>query len=74
MPAFIRAFQQRCGISPHRYVLETRLEHARGLVLKGKGSMTDVAFSCGFASLSHFSGAFKKRWGASPTEMRSRRI
>jgi AraC family transcriptional regulator len=67
--SFIRAFRRHCGKAPHQYIIEIRLEKAKTMLVSNRHSVTDVALSCGFSSLSHFSGAFKKRWGVSPTEI-----
>jgi AraC family transcriptional regulator len=70
--SFTRTFKRHCGRAPHQYVLDARLEKARDLLLLGKDDITDVALSCGFYSLSHFSVAFKNRWGIPPSAIRSR--
>lgn len=60
-----RNFKLTSGISLHQYILERRIERAK-LLLKHR-SVTDVAMSTGFASHSHFSGAFKRATGVSPS-------
>jgi AraC-like DNA-binding protein len=60
---------QAHGLSPMSYAWSLRLEHAAGLLTrasKGAIQAKQVAFQCGFASASHFSRAFKKRYGMSP--------
>ncbi|OYT92945.1 MAG: hypothetical protein CFE43_05370 [Burkholderiales bacterium PBB3] len=66
--SFIRAFRRHCGKAPHQYIIELRLDRAKAILLNSGRSVTDVALSCGFSSLSHFSGAFKKCYGVSPSQ------
>lgn len=67
--AFIREFKRHCGMAPHQYIIKVRLEKAKTMLLSSHHSITSVALSCGFSSLSHFSGAFKRCWGISPREL-----
>ncbi|WP_322027989.1 AraC family transcriptional regulator [Burkholderia sp. BCC1977] len=66
---FIRLFSRYTGLPPHQYVMEARLERAKNMLLKGHGSVTDVALACGFNNMSHFSTAFKRRWTVSPSSL-----
>jgi AraC-like DNA-binding protein len=57
------------------YVLERRLERARQLLLDFavvQRSISSIAFDLGFGDLSYFNRTFKKRFGATPREVRSR--
>lgn len=67
LSSFVRAFRHRCGQPPHQYIIEQRLERAKAMLQKSQVTVTEIALACGFSSLSHFSGAFKRRWGLSPT-------
>lgn len=66
-----RLFLKYVGNSPHDYLLRHRLEEARRLLMeKGrKMQVKEIAFSCGFNSLSYFSNAFKRVYGVSPSRM-----
>jgi AraC-like DNA-binding protein len=58
-----------------RYIWRTRLERCAEALLdpaKSAMSITQIAFSLGFSNASHFSRAFRERFGLSPTEYRSR--
>ncbi len=61
-----RIFKSGLGISPQRAILNFRLEKAALLVEKGGISLTEIALSCGFCDLSHFSKAYKERYRARP--------
>jgi len=67
---FVRSFQVQTGKTPHQYLLQKRLEHARGMVLSGSMSIADIALRCGFASDSHLSRAFKRHFGTNPSSYR----
>jgi AraC-like DNA-binding protein len=66
---FARAFRQSTGTSPHRWLLDLRIEHAKGLLLED-GTLSDVALNCGFADQSHFTRTFTKHVGISPGRWR----
>jgi len=54
------------------YVLARRLDRAREQLLDPQRRGTTVAetaYHCGFASPSHFSRAFKQRFGITPTQL-----
>ncbi|KAB0683002.1 GlxA family transcriptional regulator [Aureimonas leprariae] len=61
-----RLFAARLGTSVERYYLALRLERASGLLQQTSLSVTEIAVATGFASASHFSRAFKRRFGRSP--------
>lgn len=57
-----------------RYVWMRRLEHCRADLLRtdaGAQRVVDVAMRWGFSDMSHFSRAFKDRFGVSPRECRA---
>lgn len=61
-----RIFKAGLGISPQRAILDFRLEKAAMLVEKGTISLTEIALSCGFCDLSHFSKAYKEKYNCRP--------
>lgn len=67
---FFRAFKQSTGKTPHTYVAEHRLQRAADLLRATDLSATEIALECGFASSSHFTVAFKRAIGVSPSEFR----
>jgi AraC family transcriptional activator of tynA and feaB len=61
------------GTSLMRYVWKRRLENCRKDMLDPVHAghrLSDIAFRWGFNDLSHFSRAFKQRFGCSPREFR----
>ncbi|MCR4467263.1 AraC family transcriptional regulator [Burkholderia sp. SCN-KJ] len=70
--SFIRSFRKANGLTPHQYIIESRLQAARRLIEHGRCDVTEAALDCGFSSASHFSATFRKRWGVSPSELKPR--
>jgi AraC-like DNA-binding protein len=56
------------------YVLEQRLARARQVLLNPRSAdlkVSAVAFDVGFATISYFNLAFRRRYGASPSDLRA---
>jgi AraC family transcriptional regulator len=68
--AFIRAFKRSTGLTPHRFVVEQRLQAARRLLAETDRPIADIALSSGFSSQSHFGAAFRAAVGVSPARYR----
>ena len=69
---FVRLFRRTLGTSPHRYVLQRRLEQAHRLITTTALPLAQVAAETGFASQSHLHAAFVRRYGSTPGEARRR--
>jgi AraC family transcriptional regulator len=68
---FERAFRQSTGTSPHAYVMERRLHVARDLLInQPELPIEQITLRLGFSSSSHFSSAFRRRTGSTPTNFR----
>jgi AraC family transcriptional regulator len=67
---FCRAFKQSTGLSPHRYLLEHRVNRAKEMMKDRKRTLTEIALDCGFSSSSQFSIVFKRITGVSPRNYR----
>jgi AraC-like DNA-binding protein len=68
--SFCRAFKQSTGVSPHRYLLEHRVDRAKRMMEDRKRTLTEIAMDCGFRSSSQFSTVFKRITGVSPRNYR----
>lgn len=66
---FTRVFAALIGAPPHRYLNDARLRAAASMLADGR-SVTDACFACGYNNLSHFSRAFTRRYGVSPSRYR----
>lgn len=65
---------QRMGTTFGAWVLAERLEACRRALentMLARQSISEIAFDCGFRELSHFSKAFKMRYGVSPRSYRA---
>lgn len=69
---FSALFKQRYGLSPHQYLLNMRINHARELLEGTALSQQEISLYCGFADVHHFSKTFKKKTGQTPGEWRIR--
>lgn len=69
---FARLFKAATGQSPYQYLLEQRLRRAKDFLRSGGLSIAEIAAQVGFPNHSHFSRAFRKREGVSPTGWRGR--
>jgi AraC-like DNA-binding protein len=68
---FSRLFKKETGFSPHDYILTSRINHAKYLLLTSQLSVKDICFKLGFSSESAFCTAFKKKTNQSPGDFRS---
>lgn len=69
LAAFKRDFQKLFGMAPRHWLQERRLAEARHLIESKHKKPSAIYLDLGFESLSHFSHAFKKKYGKAPTEM-----
>jgi AraC-like DNA-binding protein len=67
---FLRLFADVLGVTPHQYLVRTRLRRAARLLADGARSITDVALEVGFADLSNFVRTFGRAAGLSPRRFR----
>lgn len=70
---FSRLFRRTLGVTPHRYVLQMRVDHAKRLLHDEQLSLGQVASACGFADQSHFGTAFTRLTGTPPGRFRAAR-
>lgn len=68
---FSRLFKQFTDVSFYKYVNQKRIEKAAKMLTEPNISITNVALSCGFESLSSFIRMFKIVKGCTPTEFRN---
>ncbi|HEY4729711.1 MAG TPA: AraC family transcriptional regulator, partial [Myxococcales bacterium] len=67
---FLRRFAKVLGVTPHQYLVRSRLRRAARLLAEGANSITDVAFDVGFGDLSNFVRTFHRAAGVSPGRFR----
>ncbi|GGC81310.1 helix-turn-helix domain-containing protein [Chelatococcus reniformis] len=67
---FLRTFRHVVGVTPHQYVLRSRLHRAAMRIRRTEESVSAIAFDEGFGDLSTFNRRFRKLFGVSPTGYR----
>jgi AraC-like DNA-binding protein len=67
---FLRLFSAVLGVTPHQYLVRSRLRHAARLLADDGIAVTDIAYDVGFGDLSNFVRTFRRAAGVSPTKFR----
>ncbi len=67
---FLRVFRILIGITPHRYLIQMRLQRAAGELRRGADPIAAIAFASGFSDLSTFNHAFHRTFGLTPSRYR----
>jgi AraC-like DNA-binding protein len=67
---FLRLFANVLGVTPHQYLVRSRLRHAARLLADEDIAVTDIAYDVGFADLSNFVRTFHRAAGLSPSAFR----
>lgn len=67
-------FRRHLGVSPKQMQIDRRLVRAANLLNKTEISVLEVSVASGYSSASHFSTAFRRRFGLSPRKYRDREI
>jgi len=66
-----KAFKEIVDSPPGQYLLNIKLEKSCQLLKETNQSISEISYSCGFASEQHFSRTFKKRIGLNPSQYRN---
>jgi AraC-like DNA-binding protein len=67
---FLRTFERLTGLTPHQYVIRTRLREAARRLATEQGRIIDIALDSGFGDLSNFNRAFRAEFGVTPRAYR----
>jgi AraC family transcriptional regulator len=67
---FLRLFSKVLGVTPHQYLIRSRLRHAAQLLIDDTRSITDIALDVGFGDLSNFVRTFGRAARVSPRAFR----
>ncbi|KQP49791.1 helix-turn-helix domain-containing protein [Pseudorhodoferax sp. Leaf274] len=67
---FARAFKASFGTTPHAWVQLQRMELAARLVRGSRQPLEEIAVQTGHPSAAHFSHAFRRHWGMTPSAYR----
>lgn len=63
-----RLFMESEGISPVKYIINTRMESAAQMLREGTQQIKLVSYSVGYDNPLYFSSSFKKKFGISPKD------
>ena len=66
-------FHETMGVTFKKYLNDMKLNCASKSLINTDFSVADICYESGFESLSHFHREFKKRYGLSPREFRTKR-
>jgi AraC-like DNA-binding protein len=69
LSSYKRDFKQIFNEAPQRWLTEKRLQLAHQLITLEKKKPSEVYLQAGFENLSHFSYAFKNKFGLSPSQL-----
>jgi len=67
-----RLFRRHAGTSIHATVTDLRLRAALGAIRRPGAELAEVALDLGFASQSHFTEMFRRKFGRTPAQMQRR--
>lgn len=67
LATFKRDFAKISDLTPQKWLIRKRLEKAYEIIKENNSTITDVCYEVGFKNRSHFTTAFKKYYGYSPT-------
>lgn len=67
---FHEMFREVTGITPHQFLLKTRLDQAAQLLVSTSLSVSEVSYRTGFSSQSALTNALRKHKGTTPTRLR----
>ena len=70
---FLRVFKAVTGVTPHQWLIRTRLREAARRLARGEEAVTDIALDVGFDDLSNFIRSFHSEFGMSPGFYRTAR-
>ena len=65
-----KIFKQRFNVSPTQFLNEYRLAKAVEMMQHPKATISEISYSCGFCSPSHFNSSFWRKYGITPGKYR----
>lgn len=68
---FARLFESSTGAPPHRFVVQQRIAHARGVLATTGRSIAEISRLVGFRTPSHFTRVFRHALGTTPAVYRT---
>ena len=71
---FRHIFKQTYGVSPQKYLVNIRLEHAKVMLENTDLTCTQVASHCGFSNSAQMSAMIKREFGLTPSQIKSQSV
>lgn len=66
-----RGFKEVFGCTVHNYLSNLRMMHAKHELLTTERTITEIAEEIGYKNATHFTAAFKKKYGMLPSKLRN---
>lgn len=63
----IRSFKKKYGITPHQYIINSKMKIADSMLRTGDRTIEEIASELNFSDSHHFSSQFKKNFGIRPS-------
>lgn len=70
LSSFKREFAKIYNDSPAQYLKNKKIERGAELLTLSNQRISEIAYDCGFADVSHFSKSFHEKYGVSPSQYR----
>ncbi len=67
---FVKLFRAKVGVTPWRYIISLRMNSAASLLRTSDLAIAEIAYACGYENVGHFTTAFSKQFGRSPSGYR----
>ncbi|HEY0671956.1 MAG TPA: AraC family transcriptional regulator [Longimicrobiales bacterium] len=68
---YLRTFERLTGVTPHQFIMRTRLREAAARLAADSARVIEIAFDAGFGDISNFNRAFRAEFGQSPRRFRA---
>ncbi len=72
LTSFKKEFKRQFNASPHRWIVEQRLDRAKIMLASTSRTISEIGAECAFANISHFIKLFKQRYNETPASFRRR--
>ena len=69
---FLQLFKQSTGITPHKFLISTRIERAKELLISKEMNIAQIAQQVGFSNQSHLNLHFKRLIGITPKQFKKK--
>ncbi|MFO8087922.1 MAG: AraC family transcriptional regulator [Bacteroidales bacterium] len=66
-----RLFSSKEGITIEKYIILQKIEKAKELLIYNRQTISEIAYTLGYSSVSHISRQFREVTGMTPSEFRS---